>query len=77
MEVEVKINSQALSKEDVRHLIQSIRDCEMKYFPDKEISIMILVPELTAAECTEILTSIRPPYKYGPSVHQIRFGGSP
>lgn len=76
MEVEFTIKSQALSKEEVRHLIQSIRDCEMKYFPNKEISIWIKVPQLTTAECTEILTSVRPPYKYGPSIHQIRFGGS-
>lgn len=76
MEVEFTIKSQALSKEEVRLLIQSIRDCEMKYFPKKEISIWIKVPQLTAAECTEILTSIKPPYKYGPEIHQIRFGGS-
>jgi len=74
--IEVTIQSKALSKEEVRLLIQSIRDCEIKYFPNKEISIWIEVPELTTAECTEILASIKPPYKYGPSVWQIRFGGS-
>ena len=77
MEVKVTIQSKALSKEEVRLLIQSIRDCEIKYFPNKEISIWIEMPELTTAECTEILTSIKPPYKYGPSVQQIRLGGSP
>ena len=75
MEVKLTLSSQQLTKEEIRLLIQSIRDCEIKYFPNKEISIWIEVPELTTAECTEILTSIKPPYKYGPSVHQIRFGG--
>ena len=76
MEVKFTIQSKELTKEEVRLLIQSIRDCEIKYFPNKEISIWIEVPELTTAECTEILASIKPPYKYGPSVRQIRFGGS-
>jgi len=76
MEVKVTIQSTDLSKEEVRLIIQSIRDCEIKYFPKKEISVLVEVPELTTAECTEILTSIKPPYKYGPSVWQIRFGGS-
>ena len=75
MEVKVTIQSTDLSKEEVRLIIQSIRDCEIKYFPKKEISVLVEVPELTTAECTEILTSIKPPYKYGPSVRQIRFGG--
>ncbi len=76
MEVKVTMQSKELSKEEVRLLIQGIRDCEIKYFPNKEISLWVEVPELTTAECTEILASIKPPYKYGPSVHQIRFGGS-
>ena len=75
MDLKLTLSSQQLTKEEIRLLIQSIRDCEIKYFPNKEISIWIEVPELTTAECTEILTSIKPPYKYGPSVHQIRFGG--
>ena len=75
MKVKLTLSSQQLTKEEIRLLIQSIRDCEIKYFPNKEISIWIEVPELTTAECTEILASIKPPYKYGPSVHQIRFGG--
>ena len=76
MEVKVTINSQQLTKEEVRLLIQSIRDCEIKYFPNKEISIWVEVPELPTVECTEILASIKPPYKYGLPVRQIRFGGS-
>lgn len=79
MEVKLTLESKALSKEDVRHLIQSIRDCEMKYFKDKEISIMVEVPELSTAECNEILTSITPPYN-GPLINlfrQTRSGSRP
>ena len=39
MEVKVIIQSKELSKEELQHLIQSIRDCEIKCFPEKEISI--------------------------------------
>lgn len=76
MNVKLTLSSQQLTKEELRLLIQSIRDCEIKYFPNKEISIWVEVPELPTVECTEILTSIKPPYKYGPLVGQIRFGGS-
>ena len=74
MKVQVTIHSKELSKEEVRLLIQSIRDCEIKYFPNKEIRIWIEVPELTMAECTEILASIKPPYDYGPLIIDHRFG---
>ena len=66
MEVKVLIQSKQLSKEELQLLIQAIRDCEQKSFPDKEISIWIDAPDLTREEMTEILTSIEPPYKYGP-----------
>ena len=66
MRVKLTIQSSELSKEELRLLIQSIRDCEQKWFPDKEITIWIEVPELREAEATEILASIKPPYRYGP-----------
>lgn len=66
MQVKVTIKSEELSKEELQQLIQSIRDCEQKWFPNKEISIWVEVPELTSDECQQILTSIKPPYKYGP-----------
>jgi len=62
MKVKVTLQSQQLSKEELLLLIQSIRDCEQKFFPDREIYIWIDAPELTTAEATEILTSIKPPY---------------
>lgn len=73
MQVKVTLQSKELSKEELQVLLQAIRDCERKSFPDKEISIWIEVPELTAKECAEILTSVKPPYKYGPiSLHPRR-----
>ena len=71
MQVKVIIESKQLSKEDLRLLIQSIRDCEQKSFPDKAISICIDVPELSTAEASEILNSIKPPYKYGPIILKV------
>ena len=72
MKIKLTILSQQLTKEDLQNLLQGIRDCEIKYFPNKELSILIEVPELTTAECTEILTSIKPPYKYGPLVGELK-----
>ncbi len=66
MEVKVSIQSKQLSKEELRLLIQAIRDCEQKSFPDKEIFIWVGAPDLTREEMTQILTSIKPPYKHGP-----------
>jgi hypothetical protein len=65
MEVKLTIESKQLSKEELRALIQAIRDCEQKSFPDKEIFIWIDAPELSSEDAAEILDSIKPPYKYG------------
>ena len=72
MEVTVIIQSEELSKEELHVLIQAIRACEQKSFPDKEIALWIEVPQLTKAECAEILASINPPYKYGPITLNLR-----
>lgn len=65
MEVKVSIQSKQLSKEELLLLIQAIRDCEQKSFPDKEIFIWVDAPELIREEMTHILTSIKPPFKHG------------
>ena len=75
MQVTITIQSKELSKEELRLLIQSIRDCEQKSFPDKEIAIWVEVPGVTAEECNEILASIKPPYKYGPIILDLRSPG--
>lgn len=72
MQVTITIQSNELSKEELRLLIQSIRDCELKTFPDKEIAIWVEVPGWTAAECGEVLASIKPPYKHGPIILDLR-----
>lgn len=64
MKVKLIFESQQLTKEDLQRLIQSIRDCEIINFPDKEIAIWIEAPELSTEECEQILASIKPPYKY-------------
>jgi len=68
VKVKLTLESKELTKEELRCLIQSIRDCEIKYFPKKEISIWVEVPELSAEECAEILASIKPPYGRGPTI---------
>lgn len=71
MKVRLTIDSTQLTKEELQHLLQGIRDCEQRSFPDKEISIWIEVPELSKSECQEILTSIKPPYRQGPFIVDI------
>lgn len=65
MKTAIHVQSDQLDKEDVRALLQAIRLCETGTFPDKEIRILVEVPELTGDETEEILTSIKPPFKYG------------
>ncbi len=64
MKIKLSLESQQLTKEELRLLIQSIRDCEQKSFRDKEIAIWIEAPELSASDCEQILASIKPPYTY-------------
>jgi hypothetical protein len=70
VEVKITIWSSQLTKERLKllaqTLIQSIRDCEQGSFPDKEISILVEIPELTAGEVTDILNQIKPRYAFGP-----------
>ncbi|GAJ13704.1 unnamed protein product, partial [marine sediment metagenome] len=55
MKIKLTIESQQLTKEELRVLIQSIRDCEQESFPDKEIAIWIEAPELSQSESEQIL----------------------
>jgi len=68
MKITVQIKSEQLNKEDLRVLLQAIRDCEQKNFKDKEIFIGVEAPDLTTDEMTEILVSIKPPFAYGPVI---------
>ena len=68
MKVKVTIQSTELTKEDLRSLLQAIRDCEQSTFRDKKIFILVEVPDFTKDELAEILKSIKPPYSYGPVI---------
>lgn len=68
MKVNLSVKSDQLNKGDLRALLQAIRDCEMATFLDKEIYVSAEAPELSTDEMTEILTSIKPPYNYGPVI---------
>ncbi len=65
MKTNIVIYSDDLTKEDVQVLLQGIRDCEQKSFPEKGIGIFLLVPDLTKSEASEILAGITPPFKFG------------
>lgn len=67
MQIKLTIQSKELSKEELRLLIQSIRDCEQKSFPEKAIFIWIEAPDLTPSEINEIFLSIKPAYNHGPT----------
>jgi hypothetical protein len=69
MRTNILLWSNELTKEDLRLLLQAIRDCEQSNFNQKFIGIFVSVDELTTAECEEIVASIKPPFKYGPRVH--------
>ncbi len=68
MKVNVVLYSEDLTKEDVQLLLQSVRDCEQKLFPEKEIGIFLFMPDLTAEEGTSMMAGIKPPFKFGPFV---------
>jgi len=70
MKVKVIVQSEQLSKDDLRRFLQAIRDCEQSFFREKEIWISAEAPELSSNGMTEVLTSIRPPYEYGPVIFE-------
>jgi hypothetical protein len=72
MKTTIHVQSDQLNKEDVRALLQAIRLCEMDTFPKKEIYIKVELPELSTDEVTKILTSIKPPFKWGPKIIPLR-----
>jgi len=72
MKTTIPLQSDQLNKEDVRALLQAIRLCEMATFPDKEIYVRIEVPELSVGDMTEIVKSIKPPFKWGPKIIMLR-----
>lgn len=68
MNTKILVESNHLSKADLKILLQVIRTTEQQVFPEKEISIFVMAPELKTQEMIEILGSINPPLHYGPVV---------
>jgi len=71
VKTEVIVQSNKLSKGDLILLLQAIRDCEQRNFPDETITILVDVPEFTIAEMSEVLASIKPPFAHGPAVFRF------
>lgn len=72
MKTVFQIKSEELNRDDVRLLLQAIRDCEQKNFKDKKIFVGVEVPDLTVDEMGEILKNINPPYDYGPILYRFK-----
>lgn len=68
MRIKVTIQSDEITQDDLRALLQAVRDCEQRFFKEKRIWIRVDAPELSYTEMTGVLTSIRSPYDYGPVV---------
>ncbi len=66
------IDSDQFVKEDVRALLQAVRDCEQANFPDKQLNISVEVPWLSVDVVQELLTGIKPPFKHGPMIFKRR-----
>jgi L-asparaginase/Glu-tRNA(Gln) amidotransferase subunit D len=72
MKVHVSIQSEDLSMEELRALLQAIRTAEQAAFKDKVITIAVDAPEMKFADMADILKNIRPPYDYGPVTFKFK-----
>ncbi len=72
MKTTITIKSDELDKDELRVILQAIRAVEQRAFPEKKIYISVEAPELSSDDMTEILTSIKPPYDYGPVIFKFR-----
>ena len=62
MKIRVVIQSGQLSARELRLLLQSVRDCGQRSFPDKLTYIQLEAPDLSNAEARDLLARIRPPF---------------
>jgi len=60
VKVNISVRSDQLDKEDVRALLQAIRDCERATFPEKQTYVSCVIPEMNKKDLKNILDSIRP-----------------
>jgi len=72
MRTNILIKSEELNKEDLRALLQAIRDCETATFPQKHIYISVDAPDMTTEDMKDILTRIKPPFAYGLVIFKYR-----
>ena len=63
MKISIVIRGEDFAGEDLRLLLQGIRDADQKFSPEKQIFMVVSAPELTAQECVEILSSLKPPFE--------------
>jgi len=68
MKIGVVIWGEGFTGDDLRLLLQGIRDQEQKFFPFKEVFMAAYADELTTDEMAGILISLKPPFKQGPIV---------
>ena len=61
----ITIRSSQLGKDDLGKLLQSLRDCEQLNFPDKVISIIMNLPEMSSKEALKLLNEIKPAFSEG------------
>ena len=64
MKVNIVIYSEELAREDIRVLLQAIRDCEQRYFQNKEMGIAIFAPALSKEQCQELIAGIEPGFPH-------------
>ena len=65
MDAKIIINCPDVSKEEVRLMLQAVRDCEQQHLLDKRLFVWIDTrPELTMEESKDLLASIRPPWSF-------------
>ena len=64
MKSNIVIYSEQLVKEDIQILLQAIRDCEQKYFKNKEVGIAVFAPALSKGQCQELISNIAPSFPH-------------
>ena len=68
MKLNVVIYSEELTKEDLGHLLRSIRDLEHSVLSDKAIAVAIFAPEMPAEDVTAILQGLKPKFRQEPVI---------
>ncbi len=62
MNITIQLMCEGFSKEELQILLQAIRDCEKTNFPQKNLMMLLDVPDLTVDELTDIIQGLKPPF---------------